>query len=416
MPEDDPRGRPERPDYKVYRSRPGLLSRLRKPDLSALRKKEPGGDKAPPPAGARTARARGEPPGPPQRWTWRRVGKWAGIAALGWILISIIAFAISAAIQSTKLADMGDTLHGNPFLAVDPQTILVLGSDVRPPGLSAPGEATPPHCITAAGEGQTPPKHCLPYRSDTLLLVRAGGTTFRKLSVPRDTLAEIPGHGGQKINSAYAFGGAKLTVQTLENFLGINIDHIAVLDFNGFRDFIDALGGVSVTIKKKVCSEVSGGAQNGGFSLFLDPGTHTLDADQALTLARTRENVATDPQGNPCPPLSDIDRVSFQQDIINGMKSRLTSITRIPYNFIHGPFIGWAAPRAFVSDMGALTLPQLVFSAAISGSSGTDVLKPSSTDAAGNLVISHDECVKAVTKFLGHAPPHDPACSPAPTG
>ena len=66
--------------------------------------------------------------------------------------------------------------------------------------------------------------------------------------------------------------------------------------------------------------------------------------------------------------------------------------------------------------MGALTLPQLVFSAAISGTSGSDVLVPSSTDSAGNLVVNHSECVRAVTKFLGHAPPNRPACSPAPIG
>ena len=408
-PNDSP-GRPERPEYKVYRSRPGLLSRLRAPDLKALRRREAPAEK--PPGDGRTARERGEPPGGPRRWTWRRVLKWAGLAVLAWIVVSIVAFAVSAGIQSSKLAGgVSDVLHGNPFLAVDPQTILVLGSDVRPSGLAAPGQATASKCVDAAGKGDAPPTGCS-YRSDTLLLVRAGALTFRKLSIPRDTLAEIPGHGGQKINAAYDFGGAKLTVQTLENFLGIDIDHIAVVDFNGFRDFINAIGGVEVDLPERVCSEISGGAANGGFTLRLSKGTHTLDADQALTLARTRENTC----GSGAFTGSDIERGMFQQLILNGIKSRLTDPLRIPYNFIHGPFIGWDAPRAFVSDMGALTLPQLVFSAAISGSSGSDVLKPSSTDFAGNLVISHSECVRAVTRFLGHAPPSDPACSPAPTG
>src|SRR5919201_4161903 len=190
MSSDDPRGRPERPEYKVYRSRPGLLSRLRAPDLSSLRKRD-ADRKRPPrePTEGRTARARGEPAGPPKRWTWRRVVKWAGVAALAWIVISILAFAISAQIQSSKLASgVSGELHGNPFLAVDPQTILVLGSDVRPSGLASVGEATPSHCITAAGEGEAPPSSCPSYRSDTLLLVRAGGLTFRKLSISRDTL------------------------------------------------------------------------------------------------------------------------------------------------------------------------------------------------------------------------------------
>jgi LCP family protein required for cell wall assembly len=241
------------------------------------------------------------------------------------------------------------------------------------------------------------------------MLIRAGAGTFRKLSIPRDTLAEIPGQGAQKINAGYAFGGAKLETQTIEDFLGINIDQVAIVDFQGFRDLINNLGGISVTVNKKICSEVSGGAQNGGFSLFLDPGTHTLDADQALTLARTRENVATDPQGNACPSISDLDRATFQQDVINGIKGRLTSISRIPYNFLHGPFIGWSAPKAFVSSMGVLTLPQFVLSSAIGGG-GADVLQ--NPDNPFNPVIPHDTCVQAVTKLLGHAPDHDPACSP----
>ena len=408
MPPDDPRGPSDRPDYKVYKSRRGLFSGVHKPDLSGLRGRASGTSKKPKESGP----DRPKPSGGPKPM-WRRVVKWAGIAALGWILLSIVLFAISAQIQSSQLAGGVDKqLNGNPFLAVNPQTILVLGTDVRPSGLASKGEATPEHCVKAASRGETPPKTCLPYRSDTILLVRAGATTFRKLSIPRDTLATIPGHGGQKINSAYAFGGAKLTIKTLTKFLGTPIDHIAIVDFNGFRDFINSIGGVEVDLPERVCSDISGGASQGGFSLKLDKGTHTLDADQALTLARTRENTCGHGQFTG----SDIERAQFQQIVLNGIKSRLTDPLRLPYNFLHGPFIAWNAPKAFVSDMGAFTLPQLVFSAAISGTSGADVLKPSSTDTAGNLVVSHSECVRAVTAFLGHDPPNSPACSPAPTG
>lgn len=408
MPPDDSQGRPERPEYKVYKSRRGLFSRWRPPDTSGLRDRLTGSSKKP----NESRPSKPKLPGAPKP-LWRRVAKWTAIAAVGWVVLSIVLFAISAQVQSSKLAGGVDNLlHGNPFLAVNPQTLLVLGTDVRPSGLASKNEATPEHCVKAASRGETPPRTCLPYRSDTILLVRAGATTFRKLSIPRDTLATVPGHGGQKINSAYAFGGAKLTVKTLEDFLGTPIDHIAIVDFNGFRDFISSIGGVEVDLPEKVCSDISGGASAGGFSLRLSKGTHTLDADDALTLARTRENTC----GHGSFTGSDIERAQFQQIVLNGIKSRLTDPLRLPYNFLHGPFIAWNAPKAFVSDMGAFTLPQLVFSAAISGTSGADVLKPSSTDAAGNLVVSHDECVRAVKKFLGHDPPNDPACSPAPTG
>ena len=59
---------------------------------------------------------------------------------------------------------------------------------------------------------------------------------------------------------------------------------------------------------------------------------------------------------------SDYDREQAQQEVINGIKGRLTDPLRIPYNFIKGPIIGWDAPKAFVSDMGFLTMPQLVLS------------------------------------------------------
>ncbi len=406
-------GPPERPDYKVYKSRPGILSRLRAPDLSKLRERLR--RKAPerPPRGTERER----PPGA-DRPLWRRALKWVGIAALAWILISFLAFEISSQIQKSKLIDMGNTLHGNPFLAVSPQTILVIGTDIRSGQFAGPNEAASKSCLEAAGSGKAPPSNCTPYRSDTLMLIRAGGGDFRKLSIPRDTLANIPGQPENKINSAYATGGAKLTVRTIESFLGINVDQVAIIDFDGFRKFIDSIGGVEVNVPTDVCSNVSG-----AFILQLEKGEHTLNGAQAITLARTRENnLAANPPADPgfklkrfCqspPPITDINRVQFQQAILDGIKGRLTSPLRLPYNFIKGPFIGWNAPKAIVSSMGAWTMPQLVFAAIIGFNKDSDVLKPSSTTAAGNLIIPKDECLRAVKRLLGGDPPHEPACSP----
>src|SRR3954451_17863231 len=244
----------------------------------------------------------------------------------------------------------------------------------------------------------------MPYRSDTLMLIRAGGGDFRKLSIPRDTLAQIPGQPENKINSAYAVGGAKLTVRTVEKFLGINVDQVAIVDFDGFRRFIDSIGGIKVNLPDDVCSTVSGGA----FKLNLKKGEHTLNGFQAITLARTRENTCGSGQFTG----TDLERAQFQQLILDGIKGRLTDPLSLPYNFLKGRIIGWNAPKAMESSMAAWTMPQLVFAAAIGFSGGTDVLKPASTTAAGNLVIPEDECRRAVKKFLGHDPPHTPACSP----
>jgi LCP family protein required for cell wall assembly len=393
---------PDRPDYKVYRSRRGLFSGLRKPNLPSTRKPSQREPRSGRPSRGRPAAAAGERP------AWRKYAKWALIAAGVWLLISFLAFAISAQIQKSKLDDsVKDALHGNPFMAISPQTILVLGTDIRSGQFAGPDEAAPKHCLDAAGSGKTPPSNCAPYRSDTIMLVRAGGGTFRKLSIPRDTLADIPGHGGEKINSAYALGGAKLTVQTVEQMLGLDIDQIAIIDFDGFRKFIDSIGGVTVNLPTDVCSSVSGGA----FNLKLKKGENHLNGYQAITLARTRENTCGEGQFTG----TDFERTQFQQLILDGIKNQLTSISRLPYNFIKGPWIGWNAPKAMVSSMGAWTMPQLAFSAAIGGGGGqTDFLKPASQTAAGNLFVAKDECVRAVKKFLGGDPPHDPECSPAP--
>ncbi len=390
---DGDQGRPDRPEYNVYRSRPGFLSRLRTPSLEGLRER------------TRRPKSGGGP-----RYRTHRTGRrpwwhWALFAVGGWILISFIAFAISSELQKFKLqGSAGDQLGGNPFLLASPQTILVLGTDIRSADFASAADTQPKRCVDAASHGQAPPSGCLPYRADTIMLIRAGGGTFRKLSIPRDTYAAIPGVDSEKINAAYANGGAALQIKTVEQFLGIDIDHVAIVDFGGFRDFIDAVGGVTVNLDAPVCSEISGGSANGGITLKLPKGDNTLDGNQALALARTRENT--------CGPASDLERAKYQQLILSGIKERLTSPLRLPYNFIKGPIIGWTAPRTMVSDMGALTMPQLVLASAIGGDSGPGILKPTAPGPLGSLLVPQTECQQAVQKFLGHAGPRTPQCSP----
>jgi LCP family protein required for cell wall assembly len=380
-------GGPDRPDYKVYKSRPGLLSRLRAPDVAALR------DRVRKP-GERPPRA----PAVPRRKPWWR---WIVIAVGAWLLLSIVVFAISAQIQKSKLDDGAkQELGGNPFLAIDPQTILVIGTDAREPG-TLDGSETSEKCLEQGANGEPPGNGCAGFRADTLMLVRAGGGAFRKLSIPRDSFTEIPGQSAQKINAAYAFGGAGLQIETVEGFLGIDIDHVVIVDFEGFEDFIDAIGGVEVELPDRLCSEISGGEANGGFSLNIGPGDVTLDGEEALIFARTRTNACPEEGGSDeFDSYDDIDRAAAQQEILSGIKGRLTSPLRLPYNFIKGPWIGWTAPKALVTDMGAFTMPQLVLASIIGGDSETKVLEPSGPGPGGSLIISDEERQQAVDKLL----------------
>jgi LCP family protein required for cell wall assembly len=392
------------PEYKVYRSRGGLFSRLKGADLSSLR------DRAKLPSrGPRREKEPRRPGAPRAPFNVRRVLKWVGIAALVWILISLLAFGISAQIQSFKLSgEARDALHGNPFLLFKPQTILVLGTDARPPGSS--DQEVSEECFEQQSKGEKPHDPCSEgeFRADTLMLVRAGGGAFRKLSIPRDTFAEIPGHTPTKINAAFAYGGAALQIKTIEQFLGIQIDHVAIVDFTGFEDLIDAVGGVTVDVPVKLCADISGGAGGGqgGVTLRLHKGENTLDGEKALAYSRVRHVSECPGPGKSVYSLGgydDLDREKAQQEVINGIKDRLTDPLRLPYNFIHGPIIGWDAPKAFVSDMGFFTMPQLVLAAGIGGSAPAEVLCsegecPSGPD--GSFEVPDSVRQKAVNKFL----------------
>lgn len=397
MGENEDRGRKGPPEYKVYRSRG--RGGLGKPDLSSLRDKAKGSGQRPP----REPRS-GRPATPKlsrERSGGRSWVKWVGIAIAGWLAVSFLSFAISATIQKGKLADTGDTLGGNPLLAAVPQNILVLGTDVRDTEFADAASVESDECVDAAASGEATLDCADGARADSIMVLRAGGGAFEKLSIPRDTLADIPGFGADKINAAYRFGGAELTAKTVENLLGIDINHVAIVDFAGFRDLIDSIGGVKVKLGRRVCNSISGGT----FNVDIGPKEETLGGEAALALARTRTTTCG-------APISDIDRTRFQQLIIQGMKDRLTSVTRIPVNFLKGPLIGWNAPKAFVSDMGALAMPQFVFAAAIGGSSDTIVLEPADI-GVDPLVVPFDNCVEAVRKLTGDAPKDDPACSPA---
>ncbi len=419
MPSDGDKRPSDRPEYNVYRSRRGIFSRFRKPDLDSLKDKAAKGRRQPEPPPDQRRRAAEEVPYPvyrqtpppddrpdPRRRSRRRRPwlKWILFAAIGWFALSVAAFAVSAQIQSMKLdGDAKSALQGSPWLLPQAQNILVIGTDSRSPDTLEPGAAQEERCYEQQARGEAPADGCAGARADTLMVVRAGGGQFRKLSIPRDSFAEIPGNSAQKINAAYAFGGAALQVETVSDFLGIPIDHVVIMNFEGFEDFIDAIGGVKVDLDIPLCADISGGEANGGWTIELEEGSNTLNGEDALAYARTRKP-------SPCPGsgpsafsegYDDLDRAAAQQNILNGIKGRLTSPLRLPYNFIKGPIIGWTAPKAFISDLGLIAMPQLALSTAFAGSAEPDVLIPSGPGPGGSLEIPLEERQRAADKLEG---------------
>ncbi|UVJ38130.1 LCP family protein [Arthrobacter sp. CJ23] len=141
--------------------------------------------------------------------------------------------------------------------------ILVLGSDARPAALDAAEQA-------GASD----------QRSDSMMLVHvpADRRNIYIMSIMRDTWVQIPGHGEAKINAAMAYGGIPLVVQTVEGILDVPVDHVAILDFEGFKSMTDALGGVEVDVPIAFSAT--------GFDFAA--GTQLLSGDKALVFVRER--------------------------------------------------------------------------------------------------------------------------------
>lgn len=119
-------------------------------------------------------------------------------------------------------------------------------------------------------------------RSDVNILLRVDPTKgqLTMVSIPRDTKVEIEGYGTQKINAAYAYGGASLAVETVSDFAGVSISHYAEIHFDELISLIDTLGGVEVEVPVAIHDENAGGSIEAGLQL--------LNGEQALVFARSR--------------------------------------------------------------------------------------------------------------------------------
>jgi len=143
-------------------------------------------------------------------------------------------------------------------------------------------------------------------RTDSMMLLHYGSGGSSLISLPRDSYVPIPGRGSNKLNAAFAFGGPKLLVQTVEKSTGIHIDHYAEIGFNGFVGVVDAVGGVNICVKDKINDPKAG--------LKLNPGCQTLDGGQALGYVRTRAFAR-----------ADLERVEHQRQFFGALMKKSTS-------------------------------------------------------------------------------------------
>lgn len=120
------------------------------------------------------------------------------------------------------------------------------------------------------------------FRSDSIMLARIDPVDKKValVSIHRDTLVDMGEYGQNKLNAAHAIGGPALSVETVSKLAGVPISHYAEINFDGFKDIVDALGGVEVDVPMEIDDEDAGG--------HLDAGLQTLSGDQALILCRSR--------------------------------------------------------------------------------------------------------------------------------
>jgi LCP family protein required for cell wall assembly len=328
-----------------------------------------------------------EPPPPGGSGTgpgfWRR--RWRRVVAIGipvvlllfafWLYLGYRSFSDEVARANKRidkrtkaaLAPAGNILRS-------PQISLVMGSDSR--GKSATSGA----------------------RADSILLVRTdpGHHLISMLSIPRDLYVPIPGHGTNKINAAFAFGGPPLLIRTVNRLTDLKVNHVVLVDFTGFRDLIDQLGGITIVNPTKLVS-----SQNfDGNSWQFGKGSIHLDGRRALAYARIRHTTnAAD---------SDISRTERQQRVLQALMHEVVK----PSSLLHLPSIGEAVAKPLATDLSANELIGMGWIKFRAGRTLQCHLGGTPLVLGGQDVLQSSEQNAAVVQmFLG-----DSAPQPAPKG
>lgn len=325
-------------------------------------------------------------PGKPRRW-WL----WGVLAVCGLIVLFLVWGLLGFLSFSSGVDEANDRLPRRAYnrlaqqdgsILSTPTTTLVIGTD----GGSAPGRADA-------------------RRSDSLLLLRTDPDKHRLayLSIPRDLRVDIPGFGSGKINSANQFGGPALTLATVRNLTGLPIHHVIVVDFDGFKDLIDALGGIEINVPKPILSNKFDcpypprrcGSWDGW---RFGKGKQHMDGRRALVYSRIRTN-RLDPSD------SDISRTSRQQAVADAVGEEIASFG----TYLRLPFMGDSLAAPLATDLSAWELAQLGWVRFRTDSSLNCRLGGEPGVVGGeSVILGGEDNVAAISMFLGRSAPVAP--------
>jgi LCP family protein required for cell wall assembly len=266
-----------------------------------------------------------------RRFSWRRAAIWAVPALIVlfvlWAVTSFLAFRGGVSDANKRLSPAaGAALTKQSGLLLSTSTnILLLGTD---------------HALVAGRESD--------QHSDSIMVIHTDPDRHRIvfLSLPRDLLVQIPGYGDQKINAAYQLGGPSLAIRTVHDFTGLDVNHVAIVDFGDFRDMFAALGGIEVNNPYAIrsnrfdCPYKTQAQCQSWKGWGFRKGTIHLNGHEALIYSRIRENQLD--SGD-----SDITRGQRQQAVMQAVMSKLTS----PGTLLKMPFIGGRLMKPIATDL-----------------------------------------------------------------
>ncbi len=324
---------------------------------------------------------------PPRRRRWRR---WVLLVVL-LVLVATVAWAVASYLAVKSGVETANERLGAPARnALTPQGgsaltnathVLLLGTDSAP---------------IASRRGL---RH-----TDSIMLVRSdpGHNRVAYLSIPRDLRVEIPGHGFDKVNAAYQIGGAPLAIRTIRN-LGLPVNHVAIVDLARFRDLIDAVGGVDVTVPKPILSKfdcpLKTNEQCADWPGWrFRKGKQHMDGRRARIYSRVRTNLLD-------PAESDITRAARQQQVMQALTSKMTSVGTL----LRMPWTGDTLARPLATDLSAGEFLALGWRRFRAGDGRTLHCRlGGSASSTGSIIPEGDDLREVIRMFEGLAAPQPP--------
>lgn len=329
------------------------------------------------------------PPKPRQRRLGRRITlALAVVLLLGvvWLVASYLSFSrgISVANARVPAPVVAELTKQDGLLFSTPTTILVLGTD-----------------------GGTQPGRGDANRSDSIMLIRTdpGKHRLAFLSIPRDLRVEIPGNGAAKINAAFQIGGAALALRTVKSLTGLDVNHVAFVDFDRFRDLIDSVGGIDIDVPAPILANqfdcpYSAARCRTWDGWRFEKGRQHMNGQRALIYSRIRKNRLDASE-------TDLDRARRQQQVVQATADKVTSAGTA----LKLPFRGGNIVKPLATDLSAGQVLQLGW--AYFRANTTSALhcrlggEPGSADGQ-SVIFGSEDNVATVAMFTGRSAPLPP--------